>query len=145
MLSVATILTTAADDISYHGLHQNPAVRHFADTRGRLDLAGALYRAATGTTPTEIARFTPDFTSLAIRTHDAAMDAITWVSAAIELRTQVGPPLTNGRPDYIEHITRWAEGTAVFQTQPPLVCEVIGLLHRAARLAHPQPTTALAA
>ncbi|MFH9426010.1 hypothetical protein [Streptomyces sp. NPDC017529] len=145
MLSVATILTTAADDISYHGLHQNPAVAHFVDTHGRLDLAGALYRAATGTTPTEAADFTPDFMNLAIRTHDAAMEAIRWTSAAIEIRTQVGPPLTNGHPDYIEHITRWGEGTAIFQTQPPLVCEVIGLLHRAARLTHPHTTPALAA
>lgn len=133
MPSTAEILRTAAHHVDRAGLNTGT---QFVDPDTRaIDWVAAIYVAAEGTCPNEF--HTDEAASLAIISASApAMTAIRALSASLDTE----PPVTNGVPDYIDHVCNWAATTPVFGDRPPTTSEVIGALLRAAQTADTAPS-----
>jgi len=131
------ILTHTASVIALHGLHRG---EQFAQRHPvlRLDICATVYASAEWIYPwinpesapeTPAVFFTDEAASVdLIEASEDAMAAIRAISA--ELDTDVCE--TNGRPDYIEHVSTWAMTPPIGCTQPPSTDEVIGRILRAA-------------
>ena len=131
MNSTAADLREAARIIDFRGLHTGSQLAANSVRRSSLeaplDICAALYASATGLVPAVF--FTDECASLdLIEASDRAMDAIRAISAALDTE----PCETNGRPDYIEHVSNWAATPPIGATEPPTTSEVIGRILRAA-------------
>lgn len=123
----ATDLQATAYLIHHSGLHTGPQFASTTDAYGSLDICAAVYAVTEGNIPN--AFYEDEVTSIElIEASPRAMDAIRAISA--ELDTE--PCETNGRPDYIEHVSNWAATRAPFSDAPPTTSEVIGRILRAA-------------
>jgi hypothetical protein len=125
MHTVACTLGKTAYILNQVGIHRGD---QFADRHTpALDVCAAVYLAAEGALPGIF--HTDEITSIdLIERSQPAMDAIRALSAALDTE----PCETNGRPDYIEHVSNWAATRAPFSDAPPTTSEVIGRILRAA-------------
>lgn len=128
MSETGLILRTTQQIVNYFGLIA-PGHPHFADREGRLDIAGAAFRAVTGTTPNAFLD-DPDTARLLIETNEPVMTAIRWVSAVLPTL----PPHDDntGIDDHIEHLAAWLSDTDPYLGRRPNTSDVVGVLERAA-------------
>ncbi|MFD7922594.1 hypothetical protein ACFV3R_25620 [Streptomyces sp. NPDC059740] len=133
----AALATQAADLIAHTGIHQDPRAGHFIDKDGRLDLVASIFRASTGVAPADLRGYNADQLAAHIRHDEAVMDLLRWLSEHITHTYGAEAPGEPGEPDYIEHVTAWADGTLPYwhiaeadQLGPltPTVDQVIALL-----------------
>lgn len=123
--ATAAILRAAAGILTVNGLHTGKQMA----TKNAIDISAAIYWAAHRTEQPPVVFFTDEDLSLRlIESSETAMAAIKALSDALDTSVSV----TNGQPDYIEHVSNWACTPGLFQTAPPTVSEVIGRILRAA-------------
>jgi hypothetical protein len=144
MSSTGTVLRTTRQILNYQGLISE-TYPHFAHHDGRLHLAAAVFRAATGKTPNAFHDNFPQAVLL-IQTNETVMDALRWISAVLPTEPPHDPDL--GSDDYLEHISTWLEEPDFFLQRRPNTSDVIGVLERAAQAADtltdvPAPRTAV--
>ena len=131
-MSLFTDLHGTAYLLHHDGLHTGT---QFASPEGPLDVCAAAYAITEGTLPD--AFYNDECTSLdIIEASDRAMAVIRAISAALDTE----PCETNGRPDYIEHVSNWAATAPIGEHFPPRTSEVIGCILRAADT-HAEQTT----
>ncbi|PSK57026.1 hypothetical protein B0E38_02557 [Streptomyces sp. 111WW2] len=131
-MSLFTDLHGTAYLLHHGGLHTGT---QFASPEGPLDVCAAAYAITEGDLPD--AFYNDECTSLdIIEASDRAMAVIRAISAALDSE----PCETNGRPDYIEHVSNWAATPPIGEHFPPRTSEVIGCILRAADT-HAEQTT----
>lgn len=124
MPTTAAILRRAARLITNEGLHTG---EQFAGTYTGLDVCAALYIAAEDELPAEF--FSDEATSIdVIEASSPAMTAIKALSDALDSDVCE----TSGQPDYIEHVSNWANTPGIGEKKPPTANQVIGRLVRTA-------------
>ncbi|MER6092499.1 hypothetical protein [Streptomyces bluensis] len=140
MTSTTTNLHTMATCVDMHGIHRGD---QFAQP-GNLplfDISALAYLVAENVPAHQAPGvfFTDECASIAlIESSEQAMTVIRAISAALD----TDPCETDGKPDYIEHVSNWAATPAPFETQPPTTSEVIGCILRAAQAQHTAPNAA---
>ncbi|MFF6844696.1 hypothetical protein ACFY8X_38900 [Streptomyces tanashiensis] len=128
MSEAGLILRTTQQVMNDHGL-LDPDLGNFADHDGRLDIAGAVFRAVTGRTPHTFLN-DPAYAQLLIETNEPVMDALRWISRVLPTDA---PDSGNG-DDVIEHLAGWlSQRDPHLGHRRPNTNDVIGLLDRAAR------------
>lgn len=127
MNSTAQTLHAMAFYIDQYGLHTGD---QFADNDQmfRFDICALAYiLGETSAWPPVF--FTDETASIElIESSKPAMAAIRAISDSLDSE----PCETNGRPDYIEHVSNWAATAPIGATEPPTVSEVIGRIRRTA-------------
>ena len=133
MRSTSHTLRLTAHLIVHRGLHTG---EQFTDPRtGSLDVCAAAYLATERYDLPERLNIPDVFLTDEghardlIEANPQAMNVIRAISAAIH---NYEVPDSNGRPDYIEHVSNWAATTPIGETRPPSTSEVIGCILRAA-------------
>ncbi|MFE0207068.1 hypothetical protein [Streptomyces sp. NPDC058985] len=127
MPSTRRVLRRMATVINTQGLHCG---EQFAahGPMDQLDICAIAYTVAEDR-PAPAVFFTNDVDSSAlIEASEPAMAAIRAISAALDSE----PCETDGRPDYIEHVSNWAATAPIGEHFPPSTSEVIGRILRAA-------------
>lgn len=128
MPSTDRILRRMATVINTQGLHRGEQFAQRAPM-DRLDISAVAYTVAEDR-PAPAVFFTDEVASFdLIESSEPAMAALRAISAALDSDVNE----TNGRPDYIEHVSTWAMTPPIGCTEPPSTAEVIGVLLRAAQ------------
>jgi hypothetical protein len=119
------LLRQTARLINYRGLQRG---EQFIGPAGELDIAAAIYQAANPhDLPTVF--LTDEAEALAlIHACPQTMSAVRWLSQSLDTE----PPVTDGRPDHVEHVCHWAMTPPIGETSPPSEAQVVGRLLRAA-------------
>ncbi|MEU1078221.1 hypothetical protein ABZ404_37155 [Streptomyces sp. NPDC005878] len=141
MSQTGTDLRTAKTLANFFGVLDHG--QHYAHPDGRLHPAAVIYRATTGTTPTEFYD-NPDTARALIQSNATVMTALRWVSAVLPTQPP-GDDITGD--DHLEHLDTWWSENDFFLHRRPNTCEFIGILDRAAQAADtltdlPAPRTA---
>ncbi|MET9436961.1 hypothetical protein [Streptomyces sp. NPDC006551] len=131
MSETGLILRTTQQIVNYYGL-TDPDHTNFADTQGRLDIAGAIFRAVTGKTPNAFLD-DADHAVLLVSTNEPVMAALRWISRVLPTEAPYDPE--SGADDVIEHLVGWLADTDPILGRRPNTADVIGLLERAAKAA----------
>lgn len=139
MSETADILRYTGRIISERGLRTK---RQFAGPDGSLILVAAIYVATHGKQP-DVFEFDEDLSITFIASSPDAMQAIRAFSDALDTE----PPVTeiapgHEVPDYIEHVSHWAESGTAFCKRPPTTTRVMYQLNVAADTLDAQQTLA---
>ncbi|MEU6979667.1 hypothetical protein [Streptomyces sp. NPDC046371] len=131
MSETGRILRITQDIANQNGLITQ-AWLNYALPDGRLHLAAAIYRAATGETP-DVFYDNVAASERLIHANQPVMTALRWISAVLD----TWPPHDGDtrRDDHLEHITTWLDQPDFLTGARPNTSDVIGVLIRTAETA----------